>query len=86
MQQFNICGSKSRLAARIHNAHQISAGKPPNFFFWDLEQIAAGHKVHGLSAVGKLTSEWRGHPVGSLVMVTYEGVSLHQLTHFVAKP
>jgi hypothetical protein len=50
----------------------------------DFEQIAADHNPFGLSKLGRLVNEWNGHAVGSLVMVTYEGVEEGKLTYFVA--
>lgn len=91
MDEFKVCGAESGLAENLFKYADICGNKPPNFFFWDLEQMAADHDVFGVNKLGRLTAEWNGHPIGSLVMVTYEGISeglsdlgTSQRTYFVA--
>jgi hypothetical protein len=75
MDEFEVCGAESGWAAELYKKAESSSSKPPNFFFWDLEQMSADHNAFGINKLGRLTAEWNGHPAGSLVMVTYEGMS-----------
>lgn len=68
-----VCGAESEAAANHwHRTHSIE-----NVFFYDIEQLwAMGlDRVYGVREVGMLTTEWKGHPSGSLVLSVYKGVT-----------
>jgi len=76
MSEFVLYAAESEGAARAHRRSVEDGIEYPNFFFWDFEQLIAADRdrVYGLSRLGRLTTEWNGHPPNSLVMVTYEGI------------
>lgn len=67
-----VCAAESEYAADRWKQTQSVKG----VLFSDIEQLWAMNldKVYGVSQVGLLTKEWKGHPVGSLVMIVYRGV------------
>jgi hypothetical protein len=48
---------------------------PGVMFFFDFEQMAAGHTAHGNASLLELTEPYMGHPTGRLAFVTYEGMA-----------
>ena len=85
MDEFVVCGTDSVMARQVHEAWQSRGGTPPQFFFFDFEQMAADHSgTAGLSQLGRLAEEWQGHPAGTLVMITYEGIEQGDCTCYVA--
>lgn len=69
------CSAESQMARDTYQ-RTCRISTVPEFFFFDLEQMAGNHNVFGVSDIGTLASEWRDYPAGSLVMVTYEGMNL----------
>ena len=47
---------------------------PDKMFYADFEQAAAGHTEYGTGPLMRLDEEWNGHPVDSLVFLSYEGL------------
>ncbi|MDP3769610.1 MAG: hypothetical protein U1A23_04115 [Candidatus Sungbacteria bacterium] len=72
-EELFVCGAESEAAARHWGRNQSVTG----LLFYDLEQLWAMEldKVYGVSEVGVLTTEWNGHPPGSLVMSVFRGVT-----------
>ena len=66
-----VCAAESEMAAELWKKTKSVCG----VLFFDIEQLLAMDLdvVYG-GDVGVLTKEWKGHPVGSLVMTTYKGV------------
>lgn len=71
--EFLVCGGESQAAAN----HWEKNHSVESVLFYDIEQLwsMGFDKVYGVSAVGVLTAEWKGHSAGSLVMSVYKGVT-----------
>lgn len=70
---FVECPGESPIAEA---AAKLDDYDPDRMFFYDFEQIAAGHTPHGSGPLMRLTEEYRGHEAGKLCFVTYEGMEL----------
>lgn len=72
-EELLVCGAESEAAARHWKRNHSVEG----VLFYDAEQLLAMEfdRVYGVSVVGILTAEWNGHPVGSLVMSVFKGVT-----------
>lgn len=77
------CGSGSQ----VSKDHYRRTGTIDGLFLFDLEEILMDmDKTYGVMEFGKLTREWRGHPVGSLVLVVAKGAENRKFTVGVEKP
>lgn len=63
------CGAESEMAKSLA---ELDTYDPEKMFFFDFEQMAAGHTAYGYSMVLRLTDDYRGHLAGKLAFVTYE--------------
>lgn len=66
--EFRECNSDSQRAAEW--------GESPDRFYTDYELAAAGlDPTYGTVALARLTSEWHGYCVGTLLLVSCEGIN-----------
>lgn len=67
-----VCGEESEMAVNHWRRNKSLDG----LLFYDTEQILGMNmdKVYGVSEIGVLKREWKGHPAGSLVMSVYSRV------------
>ena len=58
----------------IRAAAQRADYDPSRYFFYDYEQVMAGHTPYGFSTLLWLQKEFMGHAPGKWAFVTYEGM------------
>ena len=64
--ELDSCGAGSQVS--IDHFHRT--GSVDGLFFYDTEQIFMDlDKIYGVMKFGRLTREWRGHPIGALVLI-----------------
>lgn len=63
--------SDSPEAVKLAEADNYDASR---MFFFDFEQLSAGHNVYPCGPLCELASEYEGHPEGKLAFVSYEGM------------
>ena len=79
---FCVCDAESEMA-RVH----YKAGCQNSHFYWDMEVLlgAGRDKVYAGNGPFILSRPWNGHPAGSIVLQTFEGIEDMCYTYLVGK-